>query len=66
MNRTNAQILSAMLIVLLAAAGLLAEKSESTPVYDIPLVKQVAVDGKADDWADAGFRVEMMKQIWGG
>ena len=65
MNRTNAHILSAMLIVLLAAAGLLAEKSESTPVYDIPLVKQVAVDGKADDWADGGFRVEMMKQIWG-
>ena len=54
-----------------------AEKQEADPVYDIPLMEKIVIDGKADDWGRegppspvgfgvaSGFRVEMMKQIWG-
>jgi len=52
------------LLVVLISLGAHAAPSPA-PVYDIPRLGDVAIDGKADDWADNGFRVEMMKQIWG-
>jgi len=52
-----------MLIVLAASAASLAGKPESSPVYDIPLMKKVVVDGKADDWKDKGFRVELLAPV---
>jgi len=54
-----------IVVVLLAGMAIAATPPASEPVYDIPLVRKVVVDGKADDWGEGGFRVEMMKQIWG-
>jgi len=55
----------AVAVVLTAATGICAENPGSSLVYDIPLVRKVVIDGKADDWKAKGFRVEMMRQNWG-
>ena len=34
--------------------------ADLTPVFDIPRVDGITVDGKPDDWGDRGFRVELM------
>ena len=34
--------------------------TDKPPVFDIPRMEGVAIDGKADDWGGGGFRVEMM------
>ena len=44
----------------LGAAG--AGAGEAGAVFDVPKVETVAIDGKADDWADRGFRVEAL--VW--
>jgi CubicO group peptidase (beta-lactamase class C family) len=33
----------------------------SSPLYDIPKLAGIQIDGQAADWGDQGFRVEMMK-----
>ena len=50
--------------LVLAVVGGLAW-AETSPIYDIPRMDKIVIDGKADDWGEGGFRVEMMEQIWG-
>jgi len=35
------------------------------PVYDIPLMKNVVIDGKADDWDENGLRVDLLAPMEG-
>lgn len=35
------------------------------PVFDIPKLADVKIDGKADDWGDKGFHVESMSDVTG-
>lgn len=44
------------LLMLLSAAI----AGAATPVFDIPYLKNVRIDGHADDWGKAGFRVDAM------
>jgi len=32
------------------------------PVYDIPRLEAITIDGKSDDWGDEGFRADVMSQ----
>ena len=32
----------------------------AAPVFDVPLMKGIKVDGKRQDWADGGFRVDLL------
>jgi len=36
---------------------------DTSPVYDIPLLENVVIDGKVDDWDERGFRVDV--EDWG-
>ncbi len=51
------------LALLAAAAAHGAE--EPLPVYDVPKLGDITIDGKADDWADRGFRVDMLLPEYG-
>ena len=56
----------ARVLALLAAlhgGGLLAQ--ENTPLFDIPRLNNIIIDGRADDWGDAGFAVEVMASVDG-
>jgi hypothetical protein len=35
------------------------------PAYDIPKLENIAVDGKADDWGEKGFRVNVLTDVTG-
>ncbi|MDD5261946.1 MAG: serine hydrolase [Methylacidiphilales bacterium] len=35
-------------------------EEEATPIFDIPRLDNISIDGKADDWGDRGFRVELL------
>ncbi|MFC1452008.1 serine hydrolase [Verrucomicrobiota bacterium] len=35
------------------------------PVYDIPPLADVVVDGRADDWGETGFRIDLMPPLQG-
>jgi len=37
----------------------------SEAVYDIPLMEKIVIDGKADDWADGGMRVDLLAPVKG-
>ena len=39
--------------------------ADSSPVFEIPRLASIVIDGKPDDWGDAGFRVEMLAPIRG-
>ena len=43
-------------LILLGMASARAER----PVYDIPRLDTISVDGKASDWGDDGFRVDLL------
>jgi hypothetical protein len=59
---TRAPIGLAFLIPAFALGGVWARAGEApaAPVFDVPRVENVAVDGKADDWGEQGFRVEVL------
>ena len=38
---------------------------EPLSVFDIPRLPTIVIDGQAADWADAGFRVDVMTQLGG-
>lgn len=37
-----------------------------TPLYDIPQLEHMTIDGKADDWQGKGLRVEALVPMTGG
>jgi len=43
--------------VLLSASPLCAQEQ---PIFDVPRLEKIVIDGKADDWADNGFRVDLL------
>ncbi|MHC5034086.1 MAG: serine hydrolase [Planctomycetota bacterium] len=45
--------------------GALAMGQVEHPVFDVPEVAGVAVDGSSEDWGDRGFRVEMLTGLGG-
>ncbi|HUU60730.1 MAG TPA: sugar-binding protein, partial [Phycisphaerae bacterium] len=53
-----------LVVVLCAAAGA-GLAAQEPPVYDIPRLDKVAIDGKADDWGDGGFRVDLLTPVEG-
>jgi hypothetical protein len=55
-------------VALLAVAGPLAAEGQKTPtgpVFDVPRLEKIVIDGKADDWKDAGFRVDVLVPLHG-
>ena len=46
----------ALMIMILSAGSVLA----GTPVYDIPPIDRILIDGDAGDWGERGFRVELL------
>ncbi|HUU20934.1 MAG TPA: sugar-binding protein, partial [Phycisphaerae bacterium] len=53
-----------LVVVLCAAAGA-GLAAQEPPVYDIPRMDKVAIDGKTDDWADKGFRIDLLAPLTG-
>ena len=56
------------LAVLVAAPLLTLERGvagDSSPVFDIPKLADMKIDGKADDWGDKGFRVDGLCDVAG-
>lgn len=47
-----------------AAAAAPAEP-DRTPVYNVPRLTNIVIDGQADDWGEAGFRVEVIAAMDG-
>jgi len=45
------------------AGGLSA--AEETRVFDVPRLDGIVIDGKADDWHGAGFKVKIMTSVDG-
>lgn len=43
-----------------AAAADLAPEPADMPVFDVPRLAHVVIDGQADDWGEQGFRVEAL------
>ena len=35
----------------------------ASPVHDIPRMAKIVIDGKADDWGDGGFRVDLLLPV---
>ncbi|HUW35187.1 MAG TPA: sugar-binding protein [Planctomycetota bacterium] len=58
----NRVLLLATVIGLLAAAG---SAAEDPPIFDIPRLDKITIDGKADDWGDGGFRVDVLLPMLG-
>ena len=50
--KANVRICAAMISVV----SPMALCSEDLPVYDIPRLGELRIDGKAEDWGDSGFR----------
>ncbi len=38
---------------------------DHSPIFDIPRLDKIAIDGKADDWGDGGMKVEIMAGLDG-
>jgi predicted esterase len=49
----------------MTALGGVSPEPVNSPVFDIPRLDNVVIDGKPDDWGDAGFRVEAMASVDG-
>lgn len=47
-------------ILLLFGAVAAPGRAEESPVFDIPRLGKITIDGKADDWGANGFRVDAM------
>lgn len=56
MNRTR--LLTA---ILLAAALSARAEPNSDPLFEIPFLDGIVIDGRTNDWGENGFRVEVMK-----
>jgi len=54
-----------MMKTMLALMVLIAGVAAAGPVYDIPRLNNVLIDGKTDDWGDGGFRVETLAGVDG-
>jgi len=71
MHPSKRMVLSVIVTMLVAAGGRAApvynedrdREEDRSPVYDIPLMENVAIDGKADDWGGRGFRVELLAPV---
>ena len=51
---------ASVLFVIMAGALSESQAAEGASVFDIPQLAGITVDGKVDDWGDAGLRVEIM------
>ncbi len=47
-------------IGILFLLGLVSGRAEQSPVFDIPRLEKITIDGRADDWSTNGFRVDAM------
>lgn len=47
-------------LALTAAAGVSAD--DTPPVFEIPRLEKITIDGNGDDWGDKGFRVDVMAE----
>ena len=54
-----------VLLVLGGRGSRAADATDSWPVYDVPQMKAVVIDGKAGDWGDGGFRVDLLQRQGG-
>ena len=54
---------AAALIIFSFSACLFA--GDDSPVFDVPKLADIKVDGKADDWGDKGFKVETLCDVAG-
>ena len=39
--------------------------ADAPPIYDVPRMDSVRIDGKADDWGDGGLRVDLLMPVRG-
>jgi predicted esterase len=62
MNRISLIGLAAVLL----AGQAVATAATDAPVFDVPRLDNVTIDGKADDWGDRGFRVDALAPVNGG
>lgn len=56
-------LLSAFLLAL--PLTVLAADAPSGPVFEIPKLDNITIDGKTDDWGDKGFRVDILADAYG-
>ena len=55
--------LFSLTVLFMSAMALMPSASRAEiPTYDIPLLTNLSIDGKSDDWGDRGFRAEVMNQ----
>ena len=40
-------------------------ETPAAPVYDVPRLEGIAIDGKAEDWGERGFRVDILADAFG-
>ncbi len=59
MNNSSARAFGVLCVLGMAGVAAAAEPPRE-PVYDIPKLDGMAIDGSEADWADRGFRVEIM------
>ncbi len=67
MNSARRSYAGGFCAVLLAAvlAANRADAGNAAPLFDVPRVDGIGVDGKPDDWGERGFRVEMIQDRTG-
>jgi len=65
MHATRTRIAWAVFVGMLglAAADAQAGGGEGPPVFDVPRLAKIAIDGKADDWDKGGYRVDLLMPI---
>jgi hypothetical protein len=51
--------------LVLAAATAASARAAESPVFDIPRLPNIAIDGKADDWGERGFQVDVIQSLEG-
>lgn len=50
---------------LLALTGQ-AARAQTSPLYDVPLLEDITLDGKTDDWGERGLRLDVLAPVNGG
>jgi len=63
-SRHSAAPLLPLAFVLLTSLARAAD-TPASPVFDVPKLDGITVDGKADDWGDRGFRVDILADAFG-